>query len=475
MVPNQSEKKFFQKSKIADNQSDSVGNFIESYKNRFLVYRRDNSPTAIKYIKGLLSCEKGQANMERMEEEILESEYRAYQHFISNSKWCHEALIGDISVDAAALLEQEKKGSGQHTGYLIDESAHLKKGTESVGVAKQYAGVVGKVENCQVGVYASMVNGTRATLVNARLYLPKAWTEDGARCGKAKIPEDKRTYKTKPQLALEMIDQDVSNGVAFDWIGGDGLYGHNSELTGGLEERGHFYVLDVHKDERVFFGEPVISVPAKKPGRGRTPVRLQANRDSTRLDEYVRSLKEGDWKKEKIRKTAKGWLVLKVHTKGIWVWDGAEPEARKRTLVITKTMEKRPKIKYSFSNGDIDGFTPKEYAGFQTQRYWIERTFDDAKNELGMSDYQVRKWAAWHHHISLVMLASLFLLKEKTANEAEYPLMSMRDARILVIVMMFGTTEQYRIKIKQMQERHRKRKADIDRYYRYERLYRSSS
>jgi len=475
MVPTQSEKKIFQKSKIADNQQDSVSSFIESYKRRFLVHRRDNSPTAIKYIKGLLSCEKGQANMERMEEEVPESEYRAYQHFISNSKWCHEALIRDISVDTATLLGQEKKGNGQYTGYLIDESAHLKKGNESVGVAKQYAGVAGKVENCQVGVYASMVNGTCATLVNARLYLPKCWTDDAARCDKAKIPKDKRAYRTKPQLALEMIDQDVSNGVTFDWIGGDGLYGHNSELTKGLEERGHFYVLDVHKDERVFLRKPGVSLPAKKPGRGRTPVRLRASGDSTRLDEYAGSLKKGDWKKEKIRKTAKGWLKLEVHTEEIWVWDGAEPNARKRTLVITKTMEKRPKIKYSFSNGDIDRFTPKEYAGFQTQRYWIERTFDDAKNELGMSDYQIRKWAAWHHHMSLVMLASLFLLKEKTANGAEYPLMSMRDARILVIVMMFGTTEQYRIKIKQMQERHRKRKADIDRYYRYERLYRSSS
>jgi hypothetical protein len=202
---------------------------------------------------------------------------------------------------------------------------------------------------------------------------------------------------------------------------------------------------------------------------------LRASGDLTRLDEYVKSLKRGDWKKEKTRKTAKGWLVMGVHTTEVWVWDGVEPNARKRTLVVTRTMDKKPKIKYSFSNGDIDGFTPKEYAGFQTQRYWIERTFDDAKNELGMSDYQIRKWTAWHHHISLVMLASLFLLKEKMDNEAEYPLMSMRDARIMVIVMMFGTKEEYQMRVKQMIERHRKRKADIDRYYRFEKLYRSSS
>src|SRR5680860_1393729 len=118
MVPTQSAKKNFQNSKIADSQQDSVSNFIEIYKHHFLVYRRDNTPTAIQYIKGLLSCGKGQANMERMEEEIPESEYRAYQHFISNSKWCHEALIRDISVDTATLLGQEKKGNGQYTCLL---------------------------------------------------------------------------------------------------------------------------------------------------------------------------------------------------------------------------------------------------------------------------------------------------------------------------------------------------------------------
>jgi SRSO17 transposase len=104
-------------------------------------------------------------------------------------------------------MEENKRKKVHSTGYLIDESAHLKKGVQSVGVAKQYAGVVGKVENCQVGVYASIVNGTRATIVNARLYLPKSWTNDTARCEKAKIPKAKRLYKTKPQLALEMIDQ----------------------------------------------------------------------------------------------------------------------------------------------------------------------------------------------------------------------------------------------------------------------------
>ena len=109
--------------------------------------------------------------MERMEEEIDDSEYRTYQHFISNSKWNYQELISRISLDVSNILKENKKKSGVPTGYIIDESSHLKKGKESVGVTNQYAGVAGKVDNCQVAVYSSLVNSTRATIINEKLVL----------------------------------------------------------------------------------------------------------------------------------------------------------------------------------------------------------------------------------------------------------------------------------------------------------------
>jgi SRSO17 transposase len=408
--------------------------------------------------------------MERIEEEVSNSEYRTYQHFISNSKWDHEELISRIGLDASNVLKENKKISGVPTGYIIDESAHLKKGDQSVGVANQYAGVAGKVDNCQVAVYGSLVNDTKATVINEKLFLPESWTSSKHRCDKAKIPEQHRAYKTKPELALDMIDADIERGVEYDWIGGDGLYGHNRQLTNGLDERGRLYVLDVHKDERVYLECPNIYLPEKKKGRGRKPEKLKAKQEPIRIDQYTDGLKETDWEKAKVRKTAKGWLKLKVHLVDVWVWDGKEKQARRRTLVITKTNENRPKIKYSFSNGKVDEYSCKEYAYFQVQRYWVERTFDDCKNELGMSDYQVRKWNGWHHHQSLVMLASLFLLKEKIQAQEEFPLMSVRDARILLIFKYFATQEQYEQRVEQMKKRHYKRQADIARHYQYEEL-----
>ncbi len=471
MTEIQPEKKFFQKSETRSLSSRCVNDHLVSYNDIFIVYRRDNSQTAKNYVEGLLICEKGQANMERIEEEIEDSEYKAYQHFISNSKWDYQELISRISLDASGILHEHKKKTGVPTGYIIDESSHLKKGSKSVGVSNQYAGVAGKVDNCQVAVYSSLINQTRATLINERLFLPKSWTSSEQRCAQAKIPVENRKYKTKPELALEMIDEDIERGVNFDWIGGDGLYGHNTQLTKGLDERGKLYVLDVHKDEVVFLEEPTIFLPQKKGGKGRGPKKLKATGDQIRLDQYCSHLKQIDWSRVKVRKTAKGWLKLKAHVVNVWVWDGKEQKPRRRSLVITKTIDKKPQIKYSFSNGGSNQYTTKEYAYFQAQRYWVERTFDDCKNELGMSDYQIRKWTGWHHHQSLVMLASLFLLKEKLENQEEYPLMSVRDARILIIVQMFGTKEQYYKRLEQMKIRHLARQKDIDRYYRYDELW----
>jgi len=118
----------------------------------------------------------------------------------------------------------KKKQLINYLGYLVDESSHLKKGDKSVGVSRQYAGVIGKVDNSQVGVYASLVNDKAATIINERIFLPKTWTEDTVRCNEAKIPKEHQVYKTKPALALEMIKQDMARGVDFDWIGGDGCF-----------------------------------------------------------------------------------------------------------------------------------------------------------------------------------------------------------------------------------------------------------
>jgi SRSO17 transposase len=396
-----------------------------------------------------------------MEEEINGSEYRAYQQFISNSNWDCEGLLNALARDASELLAEHRSKNGTQTGYIIDESAHLKKGDKSVGVSRQYAGVAGKVENCQVGVYACLVNEKYATIINQRLFIPKSWTEEEDRCEQAGIPEIHRSFKTKQQLAIEMLKQDIARGVKFDWIGGDGFYGHSLEMCKAIDDLNLFFVLDVHKDETVFEKEPIIDVPQKQTAQGRIPKRLQANNKAIRLDNLIQNIADNQWKKEEIRDTTKGKLYLNVYKQEVWTWDRKEARARKRTLIITKTTEKKPKIKYSFSNGELDKYSHQQYAYFVAQRYWVERTFDNAKNELGLSDCQTRKWKSWQHHHSLVLLSSLFIMKQQIENQSEVPLLSYRDARILVILQVFGTPEDVELRLRQMEKRHKKREYDM--------------
>jgi len=462
MSQSQSDKKNYARILNICKSITNIDVYINRFKKHFKVYRRDNSGTAANYLKGLFCCPKGEANMERIEEEVSGSEYRAYQHFISNSKWDWEGLQTHVAQEASDLLVSQKNRNNFPIGYIIDESSHLKKGKKSVGVSRQYAGVIGKVDNCQVGVYASLVNHTNAPLINERLFLPECWADDATRCEEATIPDDQIIHKTKPELALEMIKQDMDRGVVFDWVGGDGLYGHNTQLRDGLDALKLFYVLDLHKDEKVFLEQPTFAVPQKKTGRGRKPTRLQSNQESIRLDKLVQTLTEDHWKLEEIRDTTKGKLRLYVHKQTVWLWDGESEKTKKKTLIITKTTDKKPKIKYSISNGDLQQYTHKEYAYFVSQRYWVERTFDNAKNELGMSDYQVRKWQSWHTHHAIIMLASLYIETNMIEHREQVELLSFRDVRIMVVAQICQQQILFEKKAKQMVKRHKKRKVDMD-------------
>lgn len=455
-------KKFFLKRKYGLYSVNSLNTLIDNeYNKLFRVYRKSSMQVAAEYLSGLLQCEKGHKNMERMVESVTDSNYKRYVHFLSVSEWDPLAVNQATMKGADKVIREQKQRSGRPTGFTVDETSHLKKGIKSVGVSRQYAGVVGKVDNCQVSVHASLSNEKFCTLIGTELFLPEVWALDKPRCEEAGIPETEQQYLTKPELALKLVKEAIKAGVEFDFIGGDGLYGHNAELTRSLDELTQFYVLDVHKDELVFLSEPTFSAPARKSSRGRTPTALKSDIQPIQLQDYIKTLSTEDFTREQIRKTAKGWKYAMVHTVKVWHWDGKEDTAKKRTLVITRS----EKVKYSLSNGDSDQYTNNEWAYFQCSRYWVERCFDDSKNELGMSGYQVTGWLAWQHHMALVMMAGYYILKMKLEQQDEMPLMSVRDARLLVIAVLFATQKEIDLCLNQIRFRHKQRQADIDRCF----------
>jgi SRSO17 transposase len=446
-----------------------VGNLsahLEDYHDFFQNETSDGHELSRAYLMGLLKTEAGKRNLERINEEIDVSGGdgdQRIQQFITDSPWSAGNRIGAIAQDTSSLSANQPNSRGRDVGYIIDESAHLKKGKYSVGVARQSAGVIGQVENCQVGVYASLVWESQSTLINERLFLPTSWTADSKRCDQAGIPEKARQFKTKIELALEMIQSDLAAGVDIGWVGGDGLYGHGLELGFALDNIGLNFLLDVHCDQMIDPLKPILSVP-ESAGRGRKPTKLQADRDPTQVRWYADHLYPFQWRTIAVRNGAKGPITLSVHTAPVWVWDGKSERVTERVLVISRNHADN-KIKYSLSHVD-DRSTPIERLAYmQAQRDWVERAFQEAKSELGMSDDQVRKWNAWHHHMALVMLSLSFIVKERLLHKTDYPLVSCRDLRLLIIALLLNDPDAVEKRIKQMRVRHEQRRKDIERHY----------
>jgi len=394
--------------------------------------------------------------MERMEESVLDSDYESMQNFISASPWRYQPVLDQISKDANRVI-----GNHPDTCLLVDESAFSKKGKKSVGVARQWNGRLGKVDNCQVAVFAALGWQDKVTLIDTRLYLPAEWTDDNDRCLKAGVPEDQMHFRTKLELALEMIEQAQDKQLNYNWIGADAFYGNDFKFRAELDNMGEIYMVDIHKDTTIYLEEPKIEVPLRTSLRGRTPTRLKAKPKGIRLDKWIEQQAESSFKSITIRDSSKGPLTVPILHRIIWLWDGESKDVQKVHLVVRLDGSSQSRYKYSVSNAP-ENITIERLAFQQAQRYWIERALQDAKSNAGMADYQVRGWTAWHHHITMVMLALLFMLEIRVKNAEAYDLLSTTDIKELLIYFLpkrkTSTDEIFR----QMEIRHKKRRNAIN-------------
>ena len=310
-----------------------------------------------------------------------------FQHFISNAPWRHEPVLEQISRDADHLL-----GGKADSALIIDESSFVKQGNRSVGVARQWCGRLGKVDNCQVAVFAVLTDGARHTPVAMRLYLPQRWVDDPARCELAEIPPEARRMRSKTDLALELVRAARARGMRFGWVGVDGGYGKEPAFLRALDDMGEIFVADVHCDQRVWSEPPGLHVPAPKvKGQRRPPSKQQAAVDGITVESLVAGFATHDWTRCTLRESTRGPLRVDIAHRRVWVWDGEEATARCWHLIVRREVGAPKRIKYSLSNAPAD--TPLErLAEMQGERYWVERAFEDAKGECGLADYQVVGW-----------------------------------------------------------------------------------
>jgi len=392
--------------------------------------------------------------MERMTEAVADSEWQSMQHFLSNSPWEHQSVQDQIARDCDRLI-----GGSPDTGLIFDETGIPKKGKMSVGVARQWCGRLGKTDNCQTAVFGALSMGPHVALIDERLYLPEEWTKDKKRCKKAGVPDDIE-FKTKSQLAHEMVRNARARRIRFTWLGFDGGYGKEPAFLNALEDDGEVFMADVHKDQSIYLDDPAPHVPEKK-GRGRTPTQLVAAAPSMRVDKWIAEQPEEAWQRIAFRESTKGRLQADFLIQRVWTWNKSESKGRLRHLIVRREIGAKEEIKYSLSNAPEET-TIERLAFMQGQRYFVERAFQDAKSNAGLDHYQVRGWQAWHHHMTMVMLAMLFMLETRLTNKKAYPLMSCGDIEELLSHFLPRKDITEEEVLRQMETRHRQRQAAID-------------
>jgi SRSO17 transposase len=422
--------------------------FIGSYQDNFITTTRSVFGAAQQYLCGLIQADK--KNMGRMEEAVPDSDEQVLQHFLTDSPWSYRDVMDQVALDTDSIF-----GGDRDTCLIIDESGILKKGDKSVGVARQWCGQYGKVDNCQVGVFASLSCRNDATLIDARLYLPKIWTSDFDRCREAGVSEEHIVQKSKVDLALEMTANARINGIGYNWVGADAGYGKDPGFLRSLALQDVF-LADVHKDQRIYLEDPEPIIPEPRSPKGRKPSRLVAQSEAIRVDKWAELQPESAWELIAIREGTRGKIWVEILHRRVWLWNGEEETGHCWHLIVRREPDAQDEIKYSLSNAS-ESVSTERLAFMQGQRYWVERSFQDGKNDVGFGDYQARKWNSWHHHMALVMMAMLFILKMRLKNREDYPLLSFSDVKVILAYFLPKRVTSFEEVLRQMEVRHAKR------------------
>jgi SRSO17 transposase len=359
---------------------------------------------AAEYLTGLLS------HLEHKTAEgiayLLDQDRQPMQRFIGQADWDHRPLLGILAAQVGERL-------GEPDGVIVfDPSAFAKKGDKSVGVARQWCGRLGKVENCQVGVSMGYVSRIEHALVDVRLFLPEEWTRDRARCRAAGIPRGVRA-QTRHELALEMLAESGSV-LPHAWVAGDDELGRPEWFRRALRGRGERYLLAVPSNTLIRDQEVA---PPEYSGRGRHP-----KNPFTRVEAWAGRLAEGSWTRIEVRDGEKGPLVVEAVKRRVRARAETGGEGPDELLFITRELQADHTYKLDYYLSCAAAATPlAELARIAKAEHRIEGCLERAKGEAGLADYQVRNWPGWHRHMTLSLLAAWFLNEETRRGKKRDP------------------------------------------------------
>src|SRR5262245_4317764 len=357
--------------------------------------RAEQRHNAQHYVQGLLS------DLEDKNAEAIaylhDQQRQALQKFLGQSLWDHEPLLDE-------LVRQVGTALGEPDGVLVlDPSAFPKKGTESVGVQRQWCGRLGKVDNCQVGLYLGYVSRREHALVDVRLYLPQEWAKDRSRCTKAGVPKALR-FRTRHQLALQMLDQ-RGPLLPHAWVTGDAEMGRCAWFRKELRKRQECYLLAVPSNTQI--RDLAAPSPAGS-GRGR-PRRAPF----VRVDEWARARADDAWQTIEVRAGDKGPLVVQGTRTLVQARSQRRVSDEVEWLVVFREQQGDGSWEHDYLLAEAPLTTSlAEFARVFKAEHRVEECLQRAKGEAGLADYQVRTWEGWHHHQALSLVATWFLTQE---------------------------------------------------------------
>ncbi len=347
------------------------------------------------YISGLMS------DLDSKDVESIaylhDRERQGLQKFIGQSAWDHRPSLAELVRQVASEL-------GESDGVLVfDPSAFPKQGTESVGVQRQWCGRLGKIENCQVGIYLGYVSRRDHALVDMRLYLPKGWANRRRRRNKVGVPAEIR-FRTRHELMLEMLDERGSL-LPHAWIAGDDELGRSSWFRQELRSRNECYLLAVPSNTLV---RDLTAPDPPYRGRGHRP-RLPF----TRVDRWCTGIAESAWQTIEVRDGEKGPLRTQAVRRLVQARTEGKASELAEFLVVFRERQEDGTWKHDYLLSCAPLATPLgEFARVFKAQHRIEESLKRAKGEAGLADYQVRTWEGWHHHQTLSLMATWFLTQE---------------------------------------------------------------
>ena len=342
------------------------------------------------YVRGLLQ-DGERKSIEPMADRLRDGNVQAMQQFIGQSPWPWEEVWQRLGRRMTAELEPD-------AAWVVDDTGFPKQGEDSVGVARQYSGTLGKTGNCQVAVSLHHAGEQGNAVLGWRLYLPESWAKDRERREEAGVPEEV-VFKKKWELALELIDQARGWGLANRIVLADGGYGECTEFRDELEKRDLRYVVGIAPQVGAWTEPPKVKVPEYS-GRGARPKKnIYGEQRPSTVKEIA--MKAKGWKKVRWREGSKGWLesrflALRVQPSHGFV-DGDPPHKELWLLVEWPELEKEP-TKYFFADLPAS-YTLRRLVRIAKCRWKIEQDYRQLKEELGLDHYEGRSWNGWHHHV----------------------------------------------------------------------------